>query len=100
MYIALGLLPIIFIIYRVALYSLEMQKRRMSLVYLIGTAALNIIGAVVYITRIPERLHIQQFDIWCQSYQIIHFIVIFAGLTYMFGLLRAAEFVHLQAYQY
>ncbi len=63
MYAALGLLPVVFVIHGLALYGLEMQKRRMSLVYLIGTAALNIIGAVVYVTRIPERLHGRQFDI-------------------------------------
>jgi adiponectin receptor len=99
MYAALGLLPVVFIIHGLALYGLEMQKRRMSLVYLMGTAALNIIGAVVYVTRIPERLYGRRFDIWCQSHQIMHFMVIFSGLTYMFGLLKAAEFVHSRAHQ-
>jgi adiponectin receptor len=99
MYAALGLLPVVFIIHGLALYGWEMQSRRMSLFYLLGTAALNIIGAVVYVTRIPERLHQRRFDIWCQSHQILHFMVIFAGLTHMSGLLRAAEFVHSRVHQ-
>lgn len=39
----------------------------MSPVYLMGKAALNIIGAMVYVTRVLERLHVQRFDIWCQK---------------------------------
>jgi adiponectin receptor len=51
-------------------YRAETQNRRMSITYMIGTAGLNIIGAVVYAARIPEKLHLGRFDIYGQSHQI------------------------------
>lgn len=98
-YTALGLSTTVFITHGLIIHGWEIQNRRMSITYMIGTAGLNIIGAVVYAARIPEKLHLGRFDIYGQSHQILHFLVIFAGLTHTLGLLRAADFVHSQTHQ-
>jgi adiponectin receptor len=99
MYTALGLSAILFITHGLILYGWDIQSHRMSLTCVIETAALNLVGAVAYATRIPERLCSERFDVLGQSHQILHFMVILAGLTHMLGLLRAADFVHSGAHQ-
>ncbi|KAH8792233.1 mPR-like GPCR protein [Hyaloscypha sp. PMI_1271] len=74
MYASLGLSAIAFIIYRLIIHSWEIQNQRMSLTYMLITVMLNILAVVVYI--------------------IFHFIVVFAGLIYMFGLLSAFGFIY------
>ncbi|KAG9228126.1 hypothetical protein BJ875DRAFT_508678 [Amylocarpus encephaloides] len=69
--------------YRTTIYTL--LGLSMSLTYLLITGMLNVLGAVVYIARIPESSH-----------QIFHFLVVFTGLTHMFRLLSAFDFVHSQ----
>ncbi|KAH6662684.1 hemolysin-III related-domain-containing protein [Halenospora varia] len=80
MYSGLGLSAIVFIIYR--------------LMGLMG--ALNLIGAAAYAARIPERWYPLKHDIYGSSHQILHFIVIFARLTYIIGLLSAFNYLHTQ----
>ncbi|KAH6664593.1 hypothetical protein B0J14DRAFT_607322 [Halenospora varia] len=53
--------------------------------------ALNLIGAVAYAARYPLK-----HDIYGSSHQILHFIVIFARLTYIVGLLSAFDYLYTQ----
>ena len=96
-YALLGLSSMVFIAHGLIIHGWDVQNHRMSLTYLLITGMLNLLGAVVYIARIPERWHQHRFVIHGSSHQIFHFLVIFAGLTHMFGLLRAFDFVHSQA---
>jgi adiponectin receptor len=58
MYASLGLLTVAFITHGVIIYGWEIQNHRMSLIYLLITVVLNLLRAVIYIARIPER--------WCR----------------------------------
>ena len=58
------------------------------------TGGLNLIGAVVYAARIPERWYPRRHDIYGNSHQILHIMVIFAGLTHLAGLLSAFHYLH------
>ncbi|PVH69404.1 hemolysin-III related family protein [Cadophora sp. DSE1049] len=69
----------------------------MGLNYMLTMALLNLLVAAIYTTRIPERWYQLRYDIYGSSHQVFHFIVIFAGLTHMFGLLSAFGFIHSQA---
>jgi adiponectin receptor len=64
------------------------------LTYMLITAMLNLLGAVVYATRIPERWYQPRYDIYGYS----RHIAVFAGLIHMFGLLSAFGFIHSQAH--
>jgi adiponectin receptor len=94
MYTFLGLTAIISIVYGVIIHGWAVQNRRIGLTYVIGTAILNIVAAVIYSTRFPERWQPKRFDIYGHSHQLLHIIVIFAGLVYLVGLLKAVDFAH------
>ncbi|CZT51252.1 related to IZH2 Implicated in Zinc Homeostasis, membran protein [Rhynchosporium secalis] len=67
----------------------------MSLKWMALMEFLNITGAVAYASRVPESWYLSRHDIYGSSHQILHFMVIFAGLAHMVGLLKA--FDHLYA---
>ncbi|KAH6705252.1 mPR-typeG-protein-coupled receptor [Leptodontidium sp. MPI-SDFR-AT-0119] len=97
-YASLGLSAVVFITHGLIIYGWETQNRRISLTYILIAAMLNLLGAIVYVVRILERWHQLRYDIYGCSHQILHFIVVFAGLIYMFGLLSAFSFIHSQAH--
>jgi len=41
-----------------------------------------ILGVIVYVSRIPERLYPGKFDIWGHSHQIWHFFVLSAAILH------------------
>jgi adiponectin receptor len=97
MYVSLGLSAMVFIIHGLILYGWEIQNHRMGLNYMLTMAMLNLLGAAIYTARIPEKWYQLRYDIYGCSHQVFHFIVIFAGLAHMFGLLSAFGFIHSQA---
>ncbi|KAH6666364.1 hemolysin-III related-domain-containing protein, partial [Halenospora varia] len=97
LYVSLGLSAIVFITHGLILHGWEIQSHRMGLTYMLVMAMLNLLGASIYVARIPERWYQLRYDIYGCSHQIFHFIVIFAGLTHMLGLLSAFGFIHSQA---
>jgi adiponectin receptor len=54
-YVLLGLSAIVFIIYRIIIYSWEIQNHRIGLNYMLTIVILNLLGAVIYTARIPEK---------------------------------------------
>lgn len=93
-YSGLGLSAIPFIIHGLVIYGWDMQSARMSLNWMGVTASLNLIGAIVYATRIPERWYPRRHDFFGNSHQILHIMVIVAGLTHWAGLLSAFHYLH------
>jgi adiponectin receptor len=94
LYATLGLSAMAFITHGLIIHGWEIQNHRMSLTYLLITAMLNLLGAFIYTARIPERWCPLRYDIYGCSHQTFHFIVVFAGLIHMFGLLSAFDFNH------
>ncbi|CAG2172587.1 unnamed protein product, partial [Oppiella nova] len=58
-----------------------------SILMLILMGTLYIIGALCYMYKIPECLCPGRFDLWFNSHQIFHTLVIVAGLTYFHSIL-------------
>ncbi|PQE10730.1 hemolysin-III channel Izh2 protein [Rutstroemia sp. NJR-2017a WRK4] len=88
MYTCLRLSATIFVIHGMMLYGGKTQNFRMSLDWMALMATLNLVGAFTYTARIPERYYPRKYDILGSSHQILHFMVIFAGLAHMFGVLK------------
>lgn len=57
-----------------------------SLGWLILMGSLYILGAIIYAFRIPECLFPGKFDIWFQSHQIFHVLVIAAAFVHLHGI--------------
>ncbi|KAI1267146.1 putative hemolysin-III channel protein Izh2 [Xylariaceae sp. FL1019] len=55
MYAGFGLSSIIFIIHGLVIHGWELQKLRMSLVWMCWMGTSNLVGATIYAARIPER---------------------------------------------
>lgn len=103
---------IIPVVHAAAKYGWAEQSQRMGLYWVIGTLAFNTSGAVAYAVKVgmlphntfkksaltvkqfPEKWFKRRFDIFGASHQILHLLVICAGLTHTFGLLQAFDYLH------
>ncbi|SPP80766.1 adiponectin receptor protein isoform X1 [Drosophila guanche] len=68
------------------------QMSRASLGWLILMGLLYIIGALLYALRVPERWFPGKFDIWGQSHQIFHILVIAAAFVHYHGISEMAMY--------
>ncbi|KAM5205451.1 adiponectin receptor protein 1 isoform 1-T9 [Hipposideros larvatus] len=57
-------------------------------------AVMYITGAGLYAARIPERFFPGKFDIWFQSHQIFHVLVVAAAFVHFYGVSNLQEFRH------
>ena len=57
-----------------------------SLHYTLVMAALYLTGALLYATRIPERFLPGKCDIWFQSHQIFHLLIVAAAFLHYNGI--------------
>ncbi|KAK2521787.1 hypothetical protein Q9966_012760 [Columba livia] len=55
-------------------------------------AVMYITGAGLYAARIPERFFPGKFDIWFQSHQIFHVLVVAAAFVHFYGVSNLQEF--------
>ena len=95
-YTTLGVSATIPVVHGILIHGQRIQNQRTSLVYIFLTAGMDLIAAVLYSTRFPERWYPIRFDIYGHSHQLLHIIVVLAGLVYLVGLLRAISFAHSQ----
>ncbi|KAK3334220.1 mPR-like GPCR protein, partial [Cercophora scortea] len=96
-YTCFGLSSAAFVVHGLLVHGWDLQKRRMSLVWMVWMvwmAFFNIVGVAVYAARIPERWFPYRFDIFGASHQIFHVAVIVAAVVHFVGLLRALEVTH------
>ncbi|XP_020813919.1 adiponectin receptor protein isoform X1 [Drosophila serrata] len=68
------------------------QMSRASLGWLILMGLLYILGALMYALRVPERWFPGKFDIWGQSHQIFHILVIAAAFVHYHGISEMAMY--------
>ncbi|KAF1825765.1 mPR-like GPCR protein [Dissoconium aciculare CBS 342.82] len=92
-YAGFGFSSIIFVIHGLLLFGWQVQKARMSLVYMGWMATANITGALIYAARIPERWVPYRFDIWGASHQTFHVAVMVAAWIHFRGLVQAFQIV-------
>ncbi|RPB02137.1 hypothetical protein L873DRAFT_1880924 [Choiromyces venosus 120613-1] len=89
MFSCLGFSIIFPVSHGVQLYGLEIQEKRM--------VTLNLFGVASYAPRVLERFFPRKHDIYGSSHQILHVMVVLAGLAHMTGLLSAFDYLHSQA---
>jgi adiponectin receptor len=65
---------------------------RASLGWLILMGCLYILGALFYALRVPERFFPGKCDIWFQSHQIFHVLVIAAAFVHYHGISEMAMY--------
>lgn len=94
MYACLGFSGLVFMTHCIVIYGFAEANRRMSLDWMGLMGLFNVLGAVAYGTRTPERFSPGKFDLYGSSHQILHVAVILAGLAHMFGVLRAFRYYH------
>ncbi|KAH8395819.1 hypothetical protein KR215_004574 [Drosophila sulfurigaster] len=68
------------------------QISRASLGWLILMGLLYILGALLYALRVPERWFPGKFDIWFQSHQLFHVLVIAAAFVHYHGISEMAMY--------
>ena len=93
MYAGLGLSATVFMVHGVVKYGWAVQRMRMSLDWMLAMGACNLVGAATYAARVPERWYPTRFDIVGNGHQILHVMVVLAGLAHMAGLVRAFEYI-------
>lgn len=69
---------------------------RYSLKYYLLEMFLEILGALFYRPRFPERLYPRRFNVFGSSHQIFHVYTVAAALVHLLGLKNAA--VHTRDY--
>ena len=94
MYAGLGLSAVVFVVHGILLHGWTVQNRRMSVDWMGLMAVFNLVGAVIYAARVPEKLWPLEYDIYGSSHQVLHVAVVLAGLAHMFGLFRAFDYLH------
>ncbi|KFH43607.1 Adiponectin receptor protein-like protein [Hapsidospora chrysogenum ATCC 11550] len=88
-YAGFGLSSVVFIAHGLALHGWVLQKLRMSLAWMGWMATANLVGAVIYATRVPEKWLPYHFDIYGASHQIFHVAVIVAAYIHFWGLMES-----------
>eukprot|EP00794_Sanderia_malayensis_P018038 gene18038-19845_t len=63
-----------------------------ALGWLLLMGALYIIGALLYAFRVPERFFPGKCNIWFQSHQIFHILVVVAAFIHLYGICEMAYF--------
>jgi adiponectin receptor len=70
------------------IYGLRGLEDRMSLCYFLGLATLNCMGGCIYMHQWPERLFHGRLDIFGNSHQMMHILVVFGAVCYQRGLMN------------
>ena len=82
---ALGLISAAPIVHLMMIYGVDHAIEKGALLHGLAMGALYIGGAILYAARIPERLMPGKCDIWFQSHQIVHQLVVAEAFVFYHG---------------
>ena len=94
MFVSLGMSSAIPIVHGYLLYGIDNMSRQIGLRWFLFGGSLNILGAIIYAARFPERLRPGEFDILGSSHQIFHVLVVCAAVAHLTSLLNAFDYRH------
>lgn len=89
-FMAFGLSGVVPAIHYMLMEGLLSKISRHSIGWLVLMGTLYILGAIVYTLRIPEKWFPGKCDIWLQSHQIFHVLVIAAAFVHYHGISEMA----------
>jgi len=90
LFVCLGLFAVVPFSHFVYLHGWEGAKDVAGVDGVLLVAFLYISGAVLYGVRVPERFMAGRCDLWFQSHQIFHCLVVAAALVQFYGMKRLA----------
>jgi len=91
-FVALGFISAAPIIHLISIYGLKHVIDHGALYHALLMGALYVTGAVLYALRIPERFMPGKCDIWFQSHQIFHVLVVAAAFVFYDGMADMAKY--------
>jgi len=94
MFIVFGLSGVIPVTHAMQCYDTTALLDQMGLNFVLLQGGFYISGACIYALRYPERLSPGTFDIYGNSHQLFHCLVVMAAVTQYIGLLRAYKHLH------
>jgi len=96
MFVAMGLSAVFPIVHGLEARGMDALNKTIAFPWLVTHGVLYILGAALYAARVPERWYPGKFDIYGNSHQIFHVLVIAAAATHMTGLIKAFDYLHQQ----
>ncbi|KAI9366866.1 HlyIII-domain-containing protein [Zopfochytrium polystomum] len=93
-FVALGLTGALPLVHSIMKYGVAFAKYSMASENLVVMALMYLIGAGIFAGRIPERWFPGKFDIWFQSHQIFHVLVVSAAITHYNGVIFVYRWWH------
>ncbi|KAL1865588.1 hypothetical protein VTK73DRAFT_5196 [Phialemonium thermophilum] len=91
---SLALATFVPVVHGIALFGYAVQARRVALRWVVCTLAFNAMGAAAYASKFPEKWFPRRFDIFGASHQIMHVMVLIAGIAYASAVLESFDFLH------
>jgi len=91
-FVALGFISAAPIIHLISIYGLKHVIDHGALYHALLMGALYVTGAILYALRIPERFMPGKCDIWFQSHQIFHVLVVAAAFVFYDGMADMAKY--------
>ena len=91
-FLALGCSGIIPICHMLIIYGIERGSQQVAVGWLITMGLCYIIGAILYAMRVPERFFPGKCNIYFQSHQIFHVLVVAGALIHLHGCCEMAAY--------
>lgn len=91
-FLTFGLSGIIPAVHYTLMEGFDYAITRASLGWLILMGVLYVLGALLYAVRVPERFFPGKCDLWFQSHQIFHILVIAAAFVHYHGISEMAMY--------
>lgn len=92
LFLTFGCSGIVPAIHFMAAYGVTLAHRQASVGWMALMGVLYIAGAIMYATRVPERWFPGKCDIWFQSHQIFHVLVVAAAFVHLYGICQMAYY--------
>ncbi|UZJ54236.1 hypothetical protein CBS101457_003556 [Exobasidium rhododendri] len=93
-FLALGLSAVIPVAHICAMYGYEAVSRTMGVDWIITGGVLYVVGALLYMARVPERFSPGTFDNFGASHQIFHVLILLAAASHYVCIRRSYSFWH------
>ncbi|CAL8579671.1 hypothetical protein XPA_005405 [Xanthoria parietina] len=94
MFVAVGLSGVLPMSHAVRLFGIPQANLQMGWSYFVMEAVCYISGAIFYATKLPERWWPGRFDVWGNSHQYFHILVVLGALAHFAGITTAFHYNH------